>query len=79
MGNHTLTTQELKMLVEACGGLRDFPVMTHNACVNYVIDCITGVDGDDDPPYDAAYYEAEAARYTLGMTYRKARPRLHAR
>ncbi len=55
---HTLTTAQLRKLVEAMGGGKNFARMTDDPKVNHAIDCINDDEGDE-PEYDRAMYENE--------------------
>jgi hypothetical protein len=57
-----LTIEQRKKLMNALGDGTDFPKITTDPWVNYIVDCIV----DEDMPYDAELYEGEIAAYDLG-------------
>ena len=50
------TTDRLKTMADFAGGLQDWPKITDDPLVNYVVDCV--VVGEDDP-YDEQLYAGE--------------------
>jgi len=48
---HPLTTEQLRMLIDAYGDGKNPPKHTDDPRVNYAVDCI--VSNDDEEPYDA--------------------------
>lgn len=59
---HTLTTAQLRKLVEAIGDGNDFPKHTDDSKVNYAVDCIVA-DDDEILPYDEKLYVKEAKAF----------------
>lgn len=62
METHTLTTAQLRKLVEAIGDGNGFPKHTDDPWVNYAVDCIVQ-DNEDVPPYDEKLYTEEAEAF----------------
>ena len=65
MKTHTLTTEELKALVEACHGSLDeeYPLSTNNSLVNWAVDCLMARElGEEEPEFDKMYI-TEAIEY----------------
>lgn len=66
MTTHTLTTEQLKKLVEAIGYGNNFPKHTNDPQVNHAVDCVVSFAmGDEEPEYDAELYARDAAPITL--------------
>ncbi|MDO8676830.1 MAG: hypothetical protein Q7K16_04290 [Candidatus Azambacteria bacterium] len=59
MATHTLTTEQLRKLVDAIGDGKNFPKLTDDPKVNYAVDCIVLDDGVE-PTYDEQTYAVEA-------------------
>ena len=62
---HPLTTEELKILIDAWGDGKNPPKMTANPRVNFAIDCLVEETGpDDEPEYneDEQKEEIQAAK-----------------
>jgi len=55
---HNLTTSQLRTLVEAVGGLKDWPQATTDPRINHAIDCIVADEGEE-PEYDEQLYAKE--------------------
>lgn len=55
---HTLTTEQLRKVVDAMGDGNDWPKATDDPKVNHAVDCLT-VDGGDQPEYEEGLYLAE--------------------
>ena len=62
MATHTLTTEQLRKLVDAIGDGGDWPKATDDPKVNYAVDCIVQDDGDE-PQYDEQMYAAEVEAF----------------
>ena len=58
MKTHTLTTEQLRTLVDAIGAGNDFPKNTDDPKVNFAVDCIVEDDGEE-PIYDEQLYLEE--------------------
>ena len=71
---HTLTTKQLRKLIEALGDGSNWPKMTDDPQINYAVDCILHTDGqcpplnDNDydgiPLYDEQIYINEAKMFS---------------
>ena len=56
--------EQLKKLVDAVGDDKDWPKMTDDPQVNYVVDCLVGLkDDDEDAEYDEELYVREAEAF----------------
>ena len=69
--NLTLTVGQLRKLVEAVGGLKDFPQHTEDPQVNHAIDCIV-VDEGEEPEYDETYADEIASFKDLAKSRQSA-------
>lgn len=52
---HNLTTEQLRMVVDAIGNGRNFPKFTYDPKVNYAVDCIVNDDADHSPYNEQLY------------------------
>ena len=59
MATHTLTTEQLRKLVDAIGDGSDWPKATDDPKVNYAVDCIVVEDDHEEPTYDEQLYAAQ--------------------
>lgn len=64
---HILTTKQLRKVVNAIGGDKDWPKATNDPKVNHVVDCIVADEGEE-PKYDEELYTAEAKVFKTLMT-----------
>ena len=55
---HTLTTEQLRKVVDAMGDGKDWPKAMDDPKVNHAVDCIVADEGDQ-PEYDKQLYVAE--------------------
>lgn len=57
-GNYT--TAELQKLADSLGGLKNWPILTNDPRVNYVVVCVVALKfGEEEPEFDEKIYTEE--------------------
>ena len=62
------TTQQLKTLTESVKGLQDWPNITDDPQVNFVVDCVVEDEGEE-PTYDEQLYAAEVEAFRANGSF----------